>query len=55
MTRYLVTGPTAYAGHQPGEEFTATLDPGAERRALERGNIEIVKKAKPKQEEESDA
>jgi len=55
MTRYLAL--TAYAGHKPGEEFTAQLAPDAERRALERGNIEIVeKKAKPKdKEEDSDA
>jgi hypothetical protein len=53
VTTYLVTGPTAYMGYRPGETFEADLDPAAEQRALERGNI---KKVTPKKkEEESDA
>jgi hypothetical protein len=57
VTTYKVTGSTAYQGHPPGEEFTAELDEAAERRALERGSIEIVKKRSTpkKKEEESDA
>jgi hypothetical protein len=44
MTVYKVTGPVAYAGHEPGEEFEAELEPDLERRALERGAIEVAGK-----------
>lgn len=50
MTEYTVTGATPYAGHQPGETFEADLDQDAERRALERGSIEIVKPKRKKEE-----
>jgi hypothetical protein len=36
-------GPIPYRGHKPGERFTAELDPDAERRALARGSIKLVK------------
>lgn len=36
-------GPVPYRGHQPGERFTAALDPDAERRALARGSIKLAK------------
>lgn len=52
MSRYRVTGTTAYMGHQPGEEFEAELTPDQERRALERGAIEAVKAAKKTDETE---
>ena len=58
MTKYKVTGPTSYAGHKPGEEFEADLDPAAEQRALDRGSIEVAGKRSSKtksKEEESDA
>jgi hypothetical protein len=51
-TKYKVTGPTAYQGHQPGETFEADLDEAAERRALERGSI---KKVTAKKEGDGDA
>jgi hypothetical protein len=54
-TKYKVTGLTGYSGHQPGEEFEAELDPEQERRAVERGSIEVVKQTKTKKEEEPDA
>lgn len=46
MTIYRV-GARPYRGHRPGEEFEAMLEPAAERRALERGAISIVRKGKP--------
>ena len=55
-TTYKVTGLTAYAGHRPGETFEADLDPGQERRAVERGSIKAIKaNAKKQKEEEADA
>jgi hypothetical protein len=48
MTKYRVSGPTAYLDHQPGEEFDADLDEEQEDRALERGSIEIVGARKTK-------
>lgn len=60
MTLYKVTGPVAYAGHPPGEEFEDDLDEAAERRAVARGSIRVVRR-KPKEsdieeeEEVSDA
>ena len=52
MTTYKVTGSTAFDDHEPGEEFTAKLDPDLEERALERGSIEIVKGTPQKKEED---
>lgn len=51
MTTYKVTGPTAYRGHAPGEEFQADLSPDEERRAKERGSIRVVKRDKQEKEE----
>ena len=39
MSIYLVAGERAYRGHPTGQTFEATLDPDAERRALQRGAI----------------
>lgn len=58
MTKYRVTGPVPYAGHQPGEEFEAELPEDVERRALERGSLEVAGRKKKKtenEEEETDA
>jgi hypothetical protein len=54
MTTYTVTGSTAYMGHPPGEQFTASLEPSQERRALERGSIKKTVAPKKKEEEETD-
>jgi hypothetical protein len=56
-TTYKVVGTTYFRGHAPGEEFQADLEPEQERRAKERGQIRVVKRAdtKPtKKEEEAD-
>lgn len=50
MTRYLVTGRRQYRWHKPGTVFEATLDPDAERRAIERGSIRILEVVTPKLE-----
>jgi hypothetical protein len=42
MTLYLVIGRLEYREHPPGRIFEADLDPAAEQRAVERGNIEII-------------
>jgi hypothetical protein len=59
MTQYKVAGSRAYAGHQPGETFEADLTEEQERRALERGSLEIARKRSSKKtqdkEEEGDA
>ena len=55
LRTYRVTGPTAFLGREPGEEFRAKLDPDLERRALARGSIRVVTKAKPKAEKEAEA
>lgn len=44
---YLVCGKRAYAGVEPGEEFMARLDRNAERRALERGSLQLVARVTP--------
>jgi len=55
-TTYKVTGLTAFAGHKPGEEFDAELDPDQERRAKERGQLRVVRRGdKHTQEEEATA
>ena len=46
MTKYKVTAETGFGEHKQGDEFEAELDPELEQRAIERGSIEIVKKAK---------
>jgi hypothetical protein len=55
MTVYKVTGPVAFAGHQPGEEFEADLDPAQEARAKARGSIRVIRRDKPPEEEQADA
>ena len=58
-SRYKVTGPTAFQGHQPGEEFDADLDQQLERRAKDRGQIRVVlhdiSNDKPEKEDQVDA
>lgn len=41
---YLVTGRRRYRNHRPGDKFEARLDPDAERRAVERGDIKVLKR-----------
>jgi hypothetical protein len=45
--RYRVKGSMGYRGHQPGEEFVATLDVNAERRAVDRGSIVLLDRVTP--------
>ncbi len=45
--RYLVTGKRQYRWHAPGTVFEAKLDPDAERRAIERGSIEVLEVVQP--------
>jgi hypothetical protein len=54
MKRYRVTGSTAYAGHEPGAEFEADLDPDAERRAIARGSLKLLRTKKPEEEAADD-
>jgi hypothetical protein len=42
-----VTGRLAYRGHEPGEEFMATLAPSVERRAVDRGAIVLLERTVP--------
>jgi len=44
---YLVTGPRAYRGYQPGETFEALLPPQVEERAIRFGAVEIVERSVP--------
>lgn len=44
---YRVSGRRAYRGHEPGEIFPALLEREAERRALERGDIELLERLIP--------
>ena len=48
MTTYKVTTPTGFRGYAEGEEFEAELEPFLEERALEQGQIEVVKKNEEK-------
>jgi len=41
-TRYEVTGVQPVLGHEPGTFFEDDLEPGLERRLIERGSIQIV-------------
>ncbi len=45
---YLVTGPRAYRGHRTGTQFTANLDPLAEQRAVQRGDIQLLERLTPR-------
>lgn len=58
MTKYKVVASTGYKEHAAGDEFEADLSEDEERRALERGSLEVVggkKQAKDDKGEESDA
>lgn len=44
---YQVVGRRPYRGHQPGEVFEATLDQGAEERAIARGDILLLERVIP--------
>jgi hypothetical protein len=48
--KYVVSGNTPFMDHQPGEEFEAELTEEQERRALERGSIELAGKSAKKEE-----
>ena len=52
MTKYKVTAKTGYQGRAEGEEFDADLSEDEERRATERGSLEIVGGTKKKKDEE---
>lgn len=41
---YRVIGRRAYRGHKPGDTFEARLEPNAERRAIERGDIAMLER-----------
>lgn len=43
-----VCGRLGYRGHDPGEEFEASLDDGAAARAVRRGAIELLEAFEPK-------
>jgi hypothetical protein len=49
MSTYKVTAATGYDGHAEGEEFKAELTEEQERRAVERGSLEVVKANKKKE------
>lgn len=44
--RYLVTGIRGYRGHERGSEFEAFLEPGPERRAVNRGDIQLLERVR---------
>lgn len=44
---YKVTGKRAYRGHQPGSTFEARLDPGPAHRAIQRGDIKLLRHIEP--------
>lgn len=44
---YRVTGKRQYRGHEPGTTFEAILDRGAESRAIQRGDIELIRHVEP--------
>lgn len=45
---YEVIGTREYRGHKPGERFEAKLDPGAEDRAVRRGDIRVIRRVQPR-------
>jgi hypothetical protein len=47
MSVYKVVGPRRYRGHRPGDLFEARLDPGAEARAIGRGDIVVIDRSSP--------
>lgn len=42
FTTYRVVGLRRYREHEPGTVFSAVIDEGAERRAVERGCLEVL-------------
>lgn len=44
---YEVTGHRNIRGHQPGTRFEAVLNPLVERRAINRGDIRLIKRTTP--------
>lgn len=47
MSRYLVTGPRPYRGHQPGDTFEALLEPASEQLAVRVGAISLIERSRP--------
>jgi len=54
-TTYKVTGTTSFAGHRPGEVFDAELDEQAEKRAVARAAIRVLKRPDSKKKKEEEA
>ena len=44
ISKYRVTGARRYREHKPGATFEANLDPAAEQRAVDRGDIELIER-----------
>jgi hypothetical protein len=44
---YRVTGKRQYRGHDPGTTFEAIIDPSVEHRAVNRGDIELLRRFTP--------
>lgn len=44
---YEVLGNRRFRGHRRGDQFTARLDPGAEQRAIARGDIRLIERITP--------
>ena len=44
---YEVLGTREYRGHAPGEQFEAQLERNAERRAVMRGSIQLLRRVTP--------
>lgn len=44
---YLVTGRRRYRGHEPGTTFEAQLERNAEARAIQRGDIRLLRLVEP--------
>lgn len=44
---YRVVGRRAYRGHDPGTTFRALIKPDAERRAIDRGDITLIRRIQP--------
>ena len=49
---YKAKGTAAVLGHEPGEEFTAVLEPGQEARLIQRGSLEVVGEGQPIEDHE---
>lgn len=47
MGEYQVVGRREYRGHPPGEIFEANLESNAARRAIQRGDIALLRVVKP--------